>query len=65
VIHVRDEGSIDEAATVEKMVDAILLDSGNPSLENKELGVPAGRTTGATADKYADVSKSRCTWRVD
>ena len=38
VIHVIDEGSIDEAIQVSKQVDAILLDSGNPKLAIKELG---------------------------
>ena len=34
----RDERSISEAVSVAPHVDAILLDSGNPSLEVKELG---------------------------
>ena len=38
VIHVRGERSIDEAVAVAPYVDAILLDSGNPSLSTKELG---------------------------
>jgi phosphoribosylanthranilate isomerase len=38
VIHVRDEGSVDEAADLAEFVDAILLDSGNPGLPVKELG---------------------------
>lgn len=38
VIHVRDESSVDEAAEIAEFVDAILLDSGNPSLAVKELG---------------------------
>lgn len=38
VIHVRDEGSIDEAAGLAEYVDALLLDSGNPALAIKELG---------------------------
>lgn len=38
VIHVRDEGSIDEALGVATQVDALLLDSGNPGLAVKELG---------------------------
>ena len=38
VIHVRDESSIEEAQSVAPWVDAVLLDSGNPSLEVKELG---------------------------
>ena len=38
VIHVLDEGSIDEALRVAQHVDALLLDSGNPNLQVKELG---------------------------
>jgi phosphoribosylanthranilate isomerase len=38
VVHVIDEKSIDEAAELSESVDAILLDSGNPFLEIKELG---------------------------
>jgi phosphoribosylanthranilate isomerase len=38
VIHVTGPESIDEAEAVAGEVDAILLDSGNPSLEIKELG---------------------------
>jgi phosphoribosylanthranilate isomerase len=38
VIHVIDESSIDEAFVISQMVDAILLDSGNPKLKIKELG---------------------------
>ncbi|MGB2753034.1 MAG: phosphoribosylanthranilate isomerase [Pyrinomonadaceae bacterium] len=38
VIHVIGEQSVDEAAELAGPVDAILLDSGNPTLEIKELG---------------------------
>lgn len=38
VIHVRDPDSIREAIEVAPAVDALLLDSGNPSLAVKELG---------------------------
>lgn len=38
VIHVRDGGAVDEAARVAPLVDAILLDSGNPNAIVKELG---------------------------
>ena len=38
VIHVRDEGAFDEARAAAPHVDALLLDSGNPSLQVKELG---------------------------
>ncbi len=38
VIHVIDERSIEDAIDVSGNVDTILLDSGNPNLEIKELG---------------------------
>jgi phosphoribosylanthranilate isomerase len=38
VIHVIDEVSVEEALEISEMVDAILLDSGNPKLKVKELG---------------------------
>lgn len=38
VIHVIDESSIDEAKNVSLYIDYILLDSGNPNLQVKELG---------------------------
>lgn len=38
VIHVIDEGSVEEAIKVSEHADAILLDSGNPKLAIKELG---------------------------
>jgi phosphoribosylanthranilate isomerase len=38
VIHVRGEDSIDEALLAAEYADALLLDSGNPSLAVKELG---------------------------
>ncbi len=38
VVHVRGEESIEEATTVALHADAILLDSGDPSLMVKELG---------------------------
>lgn len=43
VIHVIDHKSVQEAIEVSSMVDAILLDSGNPNLSIKELG-GTGRT---------------------
>jgi phosphoribosylanthranilate isomerase len=43
VIHVRGDEAIDEARAVAPWVDALLLDSGNPSLAVKELG-GTGRT---------------------
>jgi phosphoribosylanthranilate isomerase len=38
VIHVIDDKSVDEAVQISEFVDALLLDSGNPSLNVKELG---------------------------
>jgi phosphoribosylanthranilate isomerase len=38
VIHVRDERSFDEALQAAAQADALLLDSGNPSLAIKQLG---------------------------
>jgi phosphoribosylanthranilate isomerase len=38
VIHVISEKSVDEAISISLQVDALLLDSGNPSLQVKELG---------------------------
>lgn len=38
VIHVMGPASLDEAAAVAPLVDAVLLDSGNPTLAVKQLG---------------------------
>jgi phosphoribosylanthranilate isomerase len=38
VIHVRNDDSVREAVAIAPNVDALLLDSGNPSLPTKELG---------------------------
>jgi phosphoribosylanthranilate isomerase len=38
VVHVIDEGSVDQAIELSHQVDALLLDSGNPHLPVKELG---------------------------
>ena len=43
VLHILDETSIEKAIRISKNVDAILLDSGNPNLNTKELG-GTGRT---------------------
>jgi len=43
VIHVLGDASVDEAVAVAPFVDALLLDSGNPTLAVKELG-GTGRT---------------------
>ncbi len=38
VIHVLDDASVDEALAAAEVADALLLDSGNPNLQVKELG---------------------------
>jgi phosphoribosylanthranilate isomerase len=38
VIHVIDEKTVDDAIRISHAVDALLLDSGNPNLQVKELG---------------------------
>lgn len=38
VIHIIDERSVEKAIEISELVDAILLDSGNPNLKVKELG---------------------------
>jgi phosphoribosylanthranilate isomerase len=38
VIHVNGRGSVDEALSLDREVDALVLDSGNPFLPVKELG---------------------------
>jgi len=43
VIHVTGKESIEQALSISKHVDALLLDSGNPTLQVKELG-GTGRT---------------------
>lgn len=43
VIHVQDRSAVEEARAVQEHVDAILLDSGRPKAEIKELG-GTGRT---------------------
>ena len=43
VVHVRDEGAVEEALRIAPHVDGILLDSGSTALQTKELG-GTGRT---------------------
>ena len=38
VVHVRGEHSVDEAVAAAPLVDALLLDSGNPDLPVRQLG---------------------------
>jgi phosphoribosylanthranilate isomerase len=58
VIHVIDEGSVGEAIAISELVDAILLDSGNPKLKIKELG-GTGRVHNWKLSRQI-VDKSRC-----
>jgi phosphoribosylanthranilate isomerase len=58
VIHVIDESSIEEAVSISEMVDALLLDSGNPKLKIKELG-GTGRVHNWNLSRQI-VEKSRC-----
>ena len=65
VIHVVDQASVDEALAVAPLVDALLLDSGNPRLAVKELG-----GTGRTHDwrlsrQIREQWAGRCFWPVD
>ena len=54
VIHVVDEHSVDEALNVQKYVDALLLDSGNPNLEVKELGGTGRKHNWSISKKIRD-----------
>ena len=54
VVHVTGERSVDEAAELAEFVDAILLDSGNPSLEIKELGGTGRRHDWKLSRKIAE-----------
>ena len=55
VIHVINEKSIDEAVEKSKLVDAILLDSGNPNLAIKELGGTGRVHNWALSRKIRDI----------
>ena len=54
VIHVQGEASIAEALAVAPLVDALLLDSGNPSAAIKELGGTGRRHDWATSRRIVD-----------
>jgi phosphoribosylanthranilate isomerase len=54
VIHVTDEGSVNEACEIAELVDAILLDSGNPKLAVKELGGTGRRHDWKVSRKIVD-----------
>lgn len=56
VIHVTGESSIDEAVSVATNVDALLLDSGNPSLAVKELGGTGRRHDWSVSRRIVDES---------
>lgn len=57
VIHVIDEKSIDEAIRISYLVDALLLDSGNPNLAVKELGGTGRVHNWLLSKKIVDQSK--------
>lgn len=57
VIHVIDEKSIDEAIRISHSVDALLLDSGNPTLAIKELGGTGRVHNWSLSKKIVDQSK--------
>jgi len=57
VIHVIDERTIDEAIKISYSVDALLLDSGNPNLEIKELGGTGRVHNWILSKKIAEQSK--------
>lgn len=57
VIHVVDEKSIDEALACAEQVDALLLDSGNPTLAVKELGGTGRVHNWALSRKIVEQSK--------
>jgi phosphoribosylanthranilate isomerase len=57
VIHVIGEKSIDEALEISEKVDALLLDSGNPNLQVKELGGTGRTHNWAMSRKIVEQSK--------
>jgi phosphoribosylanthranilate isomerase len=57
VIHVTGEGSIEEAVHAAKTADALLLDSGNPSLAVKELGGTGRRHDWSLSRKIVEASR--------
>jgi phosphoribosylanthranilate isomerase len=54
VVHVVGEESVEEAVLVAQHVDAILLDSGNPSLATKQLGGTGRRHNWALSRKIRE-----------
>ena len=61
VIHVGGDESVGEAVAVAPLVDAILLDSGNPALAVKELG-GTGRTHDWTVSRRIRESVAVPVW---
>jgi phosphoribosylanthranilate isomerase len=59
VIHVQGEASVQEAAAAAPWVDALLLDSGNPSLVVKELGGTGRTHDWATSRRIRDALHPR------
>ena len=57
VIHVVGDESLDEALAIAPEVDALLLDSGNPSLPVKELGGTGRRHDWAISRRIVDASQ--------
>jgi phosphoribosylanthranilate isomerase len=57
VIHVRDESALAQSRDVSPLVDAILLDSGNPSLSIKQLGGTGRAHDWAVSRKIRDAVK--------
>jgi phosphoribosylanthranilate isomerase len=57
VIHVRSEASIEEALALSEHVDALLLDSGNPTLDIKVLGGTGNTHDWSLSRKIVEQSK--------
>jgi len=60
LIHILDERSVQEALKISEKVDALLLDSGNPNLLVKELGVLDELTIGRSAERSLNNQKFLC-----
>jgi len=62
VIHVTGAASVDEAVAVAPLVDAVLLDSGNPALAVKELGGTGRTHDWALSRRIRDAVHPRPLW---
>ena len=62
VIHVRGDASVAEALAVTPLVDAVLLDSGNPLLAVKELGGTGRTHDWATSRRIRDAVHPLPVW---